>query len=313
MRDVTGGPARLVLTASVARRYYLDGRSKIEIAEEYGLSRFKVARLIESARSSGLVRIEIAHPGGIDVDLSARLEQELGLRHAIVVDTSDDDVGALRKALGIAAADLLQEIVTPDDVLGVAWARSVSAMASALGRLPAVPVVQLTGALTRLDAADSSVDVARVTARAAGGPVFFFYAPLMVQDATTARALRQQPEVAHAMERLGSVTKAVVGVGCWAPGRSTVYDAATEAERERLRRDGVQAEVAGVFLDADGNPLRGTSERMIGIDAAQLRAVPEVLGLAYGAEKAAAVRAAVRGGVLDGLVTHTALARELLA
>ena len=57
------GPAQLVLTASVARRYYLDGRSKIEIASEFGLSRFKVARLLDDARASGLVRIEIVHPG----------------------------------------------------------------------------------------------------------------------------------------------------------------------------------------------------------------------------------------------------------
>ena len=56
-----------MLTASVARRYYLDGRSKIEIAEEFSLSRFKVARLLDDARSSGLVRIEIGHPGVVDV------------------------------------------------------------------------------------------------------------------------------------------------------------------------------------------------------------------------------------------------------
>jgi transposase len=49
------GPASLVLSASVARRYYLDGRSKTEIADEFGLSRFKVARLIETARATGLV------------------------------------------------------------------------------------------------------------------------------------------------------------------------------------------------------------------------------------------------------------------
>ena len=68
--DGARGPAHLVLTASVARRYYLDGRSKVEIAEEFALSRFKVARLLEDARSSGLVRIEIGHPGVVDVELS---------------------------------------------------------------------------------------------------------------------------------------------------------------------------------------------------------------------------------------------------
>ena len=50
------GPAQLVLTASVARRYYLDGKSKIEIADEFKLSRFKVARLLDDARSSGRPR-----------------------------------------------------------------------------------------------------------------------------------------------------------------------------------------------------------------------------------------------------------------
>ena len=45
------GPAELVIAASVARRYYMDGLSKTEIADEYGLSRFKIARLLETARS----------------------------------------------------------------------------------------------------------------------------------------------------------------------------------------------------------------------------------------------------------------------
>ena len=48
--DFTRRPAQLILIASVARRYYLEGKSKIEIAEELGLSRFKVARLLETAR-----------------------------------------------------------------------------------------------------------------------------------------------------------------------------------------------------------------------------------------------------------------------
>jgi DNA-binding transcriptional regulator LsrR (DeoR family) len=67
------GPAELVLAASVARRYYMDRLSKTEIADEYRLSRFKIARLLETARSHGLVRIEISHPGTIDVELSVLL------------------------------------------------------------------------------------------------------------------------------------------------------------------------------------------------------------------------------------------------
>ncbi|MDP9417042.1 MAG: transcriptional regulator, partial [Actinomycetota bacterium] len=65
------GPAELVTTATVARRYYLEGKSKVEIADELRLSRFKVARLLDTALATGLVRIEIGYPGSIDVDLSS--------------------------------------------------------------------------------------------------------------------------------------------------------------------------------------------------------------------------------------------------
>src|SRR4029077_15727855 len=78
------GPAALLLAATVARRYYLDGASKSEIAVELGLSRFKVARMLDRARSSGLVRIELHYEGEIDLDLSVRLGAKYGLRRCLV-------------------------------------------------------------------------------------------------------------------------------------------------------------------------------------------------------------------------------------
>ena len=307
------GPAQLVLTASVARRYYLDGRSKVEIAEEFSLSRFKVARLLDDARSSGLVRIEIGHPGVVDVELSARLMEALGLTHCVVTDTPDDHPATLREHLGAAAAELLAEIVTPEDVLGLSWARSVSAMAGELRVLAPVPVVQLTGALARPGSDDSSIELVREVARVGGGPAYFFYAPMAVPDPTTARALRGQPEVARAFGLIGSVTKAVAGVGAWQPEQSTLYEATSEAERAELRAAGVCAEVSGVLIDDDGEPVTAPlTERMIGITAAQMRAVPEVIGIVYGLAKARAVLAAVRGGYVDSLVTHSTLATALI-
>ncbi|SNS74134.1 transcriptional regulator [Geodermatophilus pulveris] len=307
------GPAALVLSASVARRYYLDGRSKVEIAEEFGLSRFKVARLIEGALSSGLVRIEIGDRGLVDVDLSARVRSRFGLEHAVVVDTRDEHPDAVRRQLGQVAADLLAEVVGPEDVLGVAWSRAVGAMARALPRLSGVPVVQLTGALSLPGGEETSIDVVRDVARAAGGPAYVFYAPFTLPDAGTARTLRRQHEVALALAQLPRVTKAVVGVGAWAPGQSTLHDTAREHDRRELRRLGVCAEVSGVFLTADGEPVRaGLSERLLGIDADQMRAVPEVLAIPYGLPKVPAALAALRSGLVGGLVTHRTFAQALL-
>jgi len=312
--EFPGGPAELVLTALVARRYYMDGKSKVEIADEFSLSRFKVARLIHTARTSGIVRIEIGYPGTIDINLSGRLQVAFGLKHVVVVDTPDGDDISLRLRLGEAAAALLTEIVTPDDVLGLAWARSVAAMTAALTRLAPVPVVQLTGALARPEMEDNSVDLVRQAARASGGPAYFFHAPLVVPDAATARAMRKQPEIARAFARFGSVTKAVVGIGRWAPGQSTIFDAAEQRDQKRLSRLHACADISGVTIDAEGRPVHAAlTERMIGISAPEMLAIPEVIAIAYGMPKAPAVRAAFRSGLVSGLVTHATLAAALLA
>lgn len=312
-KNAAAGPAALVLTATVARRYYFDGESKSDIAARLGLSRFKVARLLDQARRTGLVRIELDYRGELDLDLSVRVAEAYGLRHCVVVDAPDDDEAVLRVGLGRAAARLLTEIVTPDDVLGLAWARSLMAMRSSLTRLAPCPVVQLTGALSRPDVDESSIELVRDVARISHGPAYYFYAPMILPDAATARALRTQPEVARAVSRFPAVTKAVVGIGAWAAGQSTVADAVTDAERREMYELGARAETCGVLLDAEGRPVTTSiTGRLIGIDAPGLLAIPDVIALAYGTAKVEAVRAALRGGIATSLITHSSMARRLL-
>ena len=80
-----------------------------------------------------------------------------------------------------------------------------------------------------------------------------------------------------------------------------------------MRRLGVAADLSGVLLDADGHAVETSiSQRVVAISAPQLKAIPEVIGLAYGLEKVPAALAGIRGGYLDALVTHTEFARALL-
>lgn len=308
------GPAQLVLTSSVARRYYIQGMSKVEIANELDLSRFKVARLLELARSSGLVRIEIAHPGEIDVAISSDLRDAYGLQHAVVVDTLEEDGAVLRQQIGKAAASLISEIVTSTDVLGLGWSRTLIATVAQLTALDAGSVVQLTGALAQSGYDHSSIDLVRDVARVAGCPAYYFYAPMIVPDLASAEVLLRQPEVVRAFSHFPSVTKAVVGIGGWAPPYSTLHDAVSVKERRALVKAGACADLSGVLLDADGVPISAElTHRIIGINAARLRKIPEVIGLAYGAEKTSAARAALVGGYVTSVVTHTSFARSLLA
>ncbi len=64
------------LLARIGQAYYLDNHSKVEIANEHGISRFQVARFLDEARAEGIVHIEIRRPGAaVEVDAPARFEK----------------------------------------------------------------------------------------------------------------------------------------------------------------------------------------------------------------------------------------------
>ena len=306
-------PSEVVLAARVARQFYLEGVSKIEIADRLGISRFRVARLLDSAREAGMVRIEIGLPGGsLDAGLSAQVCSAFGLKHAFVFNFSEEEP-VLRHRLGEAAGQALMDLITPGDVLGMSWSRTLSGLAAALTQIPPCPIVQLTGAVPPPDGGDL-LNLVRSVARIGGGPAHVFYAPMILDDAQTAAAMRRQGDIAGAFALVPSVTIAVVAIGAWGPGLSTIYDAVTPAERDALAELGVRAEVAGVFIGEDGRPLATPLDRrMIVTPGPALERIPFVLSVAYGVAKSSAVYAAIRGGLVHGLVTHASLARALLA
>lgn len=307
------GPLEMVTAARAARLFYFGRQSKVEISTHLQISRFEVARLLDLARAADIARITISEPGTLDLDLSARLRERFGLDHAVVVRTSGLDDVLTRGQIGVAAAGLLREISTPADVIGIGWARAVLAMAGHLHGMKAQRIVQFTGALTRPDVDSSAPEVVRNVARQIGAESAVFYAPMVVSDVQTAQGLYRQEQLATALAHVGTVTKAVVGVGGWHPPHSTLYDALTQEERLIMLRSGVHADLSGVLIGADGAALdTPLSDRLIAITARQLGQIPEVIGLAYGLAKVPAASAALRGGHLQGLVTHTEFAEGLL-
>ena len=309
------GPAELMQAAAMARRFYLEGKSKIQIADEFGVSRFKVARVLETALERDLVRIEIRVPAELDAERSDALRSRYGLRHAVVVESPSDaaEDAADPENLGEVAADLLGELVTEGDVLGLAWGRSTIHMATALRRLPPCTVVQLTGVYDAGTAERGSVEAVRRAAAVSGGEAHPIYAPMLLPDPATAAALRGQTSIAAAFEYFDKVTVAAVSIGSWEPGISTVHDMLSEEERAHYASLGVAAEMSAHLFDAEGRRIgRDLGERCITVEADRLRRIPEVIAIAGGRRKAAAIGAVLRSGLVTSLVTDTAAADYLL-
>jgi DNA-binding transcriptional regulator LsrR (DeoR family) len=312
-----GQSARLhaVTTVLAARRYFIDGASKSEIAQELGISRFKVARLLDAARRDGIVRIEIGAPPEIDIKLSSELAARYGLRDALVVRPIDGPDEFRRAQLGRACAELLTQTLEANDVLGISWGRTLHSMVGHLTKLPGCTVVQIVGSVPTLELDVNSMELVRRVGDCAGGPVYPLPVPLLVESPEMAAALRGDPHIHKTIAMFDRLTKAVVGIGAWTASGSTVRAALPEELAADLDAAGAVADICSTVLDSNGCQVRadGFPSRVIAISPDQLRAVPDVVAIAGGAAKATAILAALRSGLIHRLITDEEAARQLLA
>ena len=178
-RDATASRLDRLTTVIACRRYYFDGASKSEIASELGISRFKVARMLDRARRDGIVRIDIDPLPELDLELGDAVARRHGIRNAVVV-RSAGDTGALRLSqLGRAAASILGEVLETSDVLGISWGRTLHAVVGQLPRLPGCSIVQLVGSVPSIQLEVNSLELVRRLAELAPGPVYPLHVPLL--------------------------------------------------------------------------------------------------------------------------------------
>ncbi|WP_018135023.1 sugar-binding transcriptional regulator [Acaricomes phytoseiuli] len=306
------------LLARIGREYYLENQSKVDIARGHGLSRFQVARYLDEARAEGIVNIEVRAPRQAARIDPEQLASSLGVRRTVVVRTLSG--AATRPSAEAEQRDLLaravaQELMTsarPGMTLGVSWSRTLDLAARHITALPPCEVVQLAGALPQAGAA-GQLGLVQSLGRYTGGPVWPLWAPLVVESAEIAAGLRRQPEISDALDKAASLDIAAVAIGAWGPALSTVWERVDNPVRQQALDAGAVAETSGRLIDAQGDPVRGElDERVLAVELEQLARTPEVLAVAQGEARAAAVLAAIAAGVVNTLIIDEALAVELL-
>lgn len=290
------------LLAALARRYYLEDAAKTDLAKEFSMSRFRVARLLQQARETGVVTIEVNDRDERSDDLSHDLAQHLGLDECVVVKAGEDEEDDRRRLARVAAARI-KEQVRPGDLLGLSWGRTLAAIGEELADLPPCTIIQLTGTVGH-DLRQSPVDVIRRIAGRSNVDAVAIFAPLFAASEDAARTFRSDPAIRGALERYATLSHAVLAVGSWDPPITQVDTLVTQDDRDELTRRGTVAEVAGIFLGADGAPVdAAATRRRISVSADDLLATPWVLAVAGTVEKAPAIAATARSGLITALVT----------
>lgn len=281
------------LLAHVARLYYVSGMAQRDIATRFGMSRFKIARLLERARVEGVIRFDIAEAVPLSDQLSRKLEREFGLELGIVVEGDDVD------AVAAAAAQWVPRLAPDGGSLGVAWGTTLSRVAMALPRVSTgTPVVQICGAIAGLDPGTGPAELALQFGERLGGPVYPLPAPALA-SASTHKELARDPTVAPTVAQWRRLGAALVGIGSARQLRGAPTNAVGHLLVHTYSLDGQQLAPSGGKVHAfaaSWNQLRRT----------------RLFAVASGEAKHQAVHGALRTGLLNGLFCDASLASKIL-
>lgn len=310
---------RLELLATVADLYYLQRRSQAEIARRIGYSRSAVSRLLTEAHERQLVEIRVNHPLERDTSLEHALRRRFDVETILVAQRSHPEYDRMLSMLGRLGASYLDEKLVESCVIGISWGNAVYELAGALQPryLPGTEVVQMVGGLGSGDQKTDGPSVAIRLADKLGGRAYTLNAPLIATDEAMRDSLLAMRAVRETLNHALRARFALVGIGSMETARSGLVRAGYVEQRELeiIQAEGAVGDIAGTYFDRDGHILDlPINRRTVAIDLSQLRATDcRVIAVAGGRAKAEAVAGALRGRLIDTLITDSNAALTILS
>ncbi len=308
--------ARLDEAARAGWLYYIAGHTQDEIARQLKVSRATVQRLVSLCLSQRLITFRLEHPIAACMDLATRLIDRFELGTCEIVPT---DPAAPTSAAGIAerAASLLETTLRSSKPAIVAIGTG-RAMRAAVEQVPPmdrpdhqlvslVSNIAIDGSATFFDTVGRLAELTKARLYPTPLPV------LMSSEAARDHMLRMEPVAkVHALAARADLR--LVGVGQMDRQAQLHVDGfVSRTELSELIRLGAVGELTGWAFDGRGRFLKGgTNPRLTSIPH-PAPAVTSTVAVALGPAKGPAIRAALAGRLVNGLITDEATAKALLA
>ncbi|ALA20276.1 MULTISPECIES: sugar-binding transcriptional regulator [Chelatococcus] len=307
--------SRLDEAARAGWLYYVAGNTQDQIAAKLGVSRQSAQRLVSLAMAEGLVKVRIDHPIARCMDLARRLTDHFGLKYCEVVPT---DPASDSTTLGVAeaAAAEIEKWLRREEpvVMAMGTGRTLKAAIEALPRLecPQHKVVSLTGNIAP-DGSAAYYNVVFTMADKIKSRSFPMPLPVIASSRAERDTLHQQPMIRSTLALAAEADITFVGVGDFGDEAPLYVDGfITRAELTALQKAGAIGEIVGWSFDAEGRLVAGITNERVTSAAIPDRARSLVIATAKGTRKLPGIAAAIRGGLVNGLITDEATAEALL-
>lgn len=313
-RDIPG--SKLDDAARAGWLYYVAGNTQDQIASKLGVSRQSAQRLVSLAVAEGLVKVRVDHPIAHCLTLAQHLTQTFSLTFCDVVPT---DPGSPSTTLGVAQATATQIerwlSKTEPVVIAMGTGRTLKSAVEQLASIdaPQHKIVSLTGNIGP-DGSAAYYNVVFTMADKVTSRSFPMPLPVIASSKVERDMLHSQPMIRPTLQLAARADVTFVGIGEMGPSAPLVLDGfISETELAALYDAGAVGEIVGWAFDENGRLIRGLTNDRVASAPIPDRDRSQVIAVAMGKAKLPAIAAAIRGRLVNGLITDEATAEALLA
>ncbi|MCA0993450.1 sugar-binding transcriptional regulator [Pseudalkalibacillus hwajinpoensis] len=303
----------------VARMYYEQDMTQSEIAKELGIYRTTISRMLKKIREKEIVQIRINYDAFKDVTIGRKLKEQFQLEEVVVIPKKDGATTDQKlKAMGQACATFLDGIVKADDVIGFSWGTALAAVAEELtpqrSREGIMCVPLVGGPDGKLESRYHANTIVYEIARKWKAQSKLIDLPAIVQTEELKTALIDSGHFQEVQELWSRLSIAVVGIGSplisHGPNWRAFYG---ETFKQEMDQDNIVGDICSNFFNRRGE-IRKTrlSNRTISVNMKELHSTRYTIGIAQSKEKVEAIRAALKYGHLNVLVTTEETAMALV-
>lgn len=295
--------------------YYVAGRTQDEIAVAMGISRQSAQRLVSLAVAERLIKVRVDHPIGVCLEYGAALQKRFGLSYIEIVPTDPAGTSTTVGIAEAAAAEIERWLKKPDPiVLAIGTGRTLKAAVDQLEPMecPQHRIVSLTGNIGP-DGSAAYYNVIFSMADAIKARHFPMPLPVLCSSAEERDALHQQSIVQTTLNLGAEANVAFVGIGELGFDAPLCIDGfLAPDEMTALMQAGAAGEICGWVFDHDGSLLKHPINERVASVPIPSRERSIVIGVGLGQRKAPAISAALKGGMINGLITDERTAEHLL-
>ncbi len=307
-----------ILKIKIAKLFYQNGFSKIEIGEKLRISRLKVASLLEDAISDGIVKITINEPENYYIDLENKIEKKFGIHRAVIIETGVS-YEETKRYIGRAAANCLESLIYDNDIIGVAWGSSIFEMVNALPEKinrDNITMVQITGGSEQVPMDVNASELTRRIAKIFNAKSYYLHAPAIVTSREARDILISEIGIKKTFEMFNKVNFAIVGIGSTLPEPSTILyrnGIIKNSDIDSISRN-CMGDINSYFYDKNGIECDITLQsKVIGMSLEQLKKVRSVMAIAGGEQKIDAIHSALKGRLVNIIITDKKTAESILS